>query len=182
MEENLRFVYEKEYWYISAFINTTKFIGETKAEEIEALLLDRLKNLSENDLKKSYKYIEKSFNAEEKKQVLVSMAKSISIECDWVPFFQNFPYTDENNPYTEDGKDLTYNTLGYFKLEVEYFREDPYRKETILPDIIQQIPFISKDILREFSKKKENEHLLLDLKSPIYVFVISKKIKPMEVQ
>lgn len=181
MEDNLRFVYEKEYWYISAFINTTKFIGETKAEEIEALLIDRLKNLSENDLKIAYKYIEKSTNAEEKKKILVNMAKSISIECDWVPFFQNFPYVDENNPYTEEGKDLTYNTLGYFKLEVEYFRDEPYQKETIPPDIIQQIPFISKDILKEFSKKKENEHLLLDLKSPIYVFVIAKKLKPIEV-
>jgi len=182
MEENLRFVYEKEYWYISAFINTTKFIGETKAEEIEALLLDRLKNLTENDLKKAYKYIEKSPNAEEKKRILVSMAKSIAIECDWEPFFQNFPYTDENNPYTVDNKDLTYNTLGYFKLEVEYYRDEPYQKEAIPPDIIQQIPFISIDILKEFSKKEDNQYLLLDIKSPIYVFVISKKLKPMEIQ
>jgi len=182
MEENLRFVYEKEYWYISAFINTTKFIGETKAEEIEALLLDRLKNLTENDLKKAYKYIEKSPNAEEKKRILVSMAKSIAIECDWEPFFQNFPYTDENNPYTVDNKDLTYNTLGYFKLEVEYYRNEPFQKNSITPILIQQIAFMSKAILKEFSKKKENQYLLLDIESPIYVFVISKNVKPMEVQ
>ncbi|MFX1287148.1 MAG: NUDIX domain-containing protein, partial [Promethearchaeota archaeon] len=182
MEENLRFVYEKEYWYISAFINTNEFIGETKAEEIEALLLDRLKNLNENDLKKAYKFLEKYPNAEEKKRLLVNIAKSINIECDWEPFFQNFPYTDEKNPYTADNKDLTYNTLGYFKLEVEYFRNEPFQKESITPDIIQQIPFISKDILKEFNKSKENQYLLLDLESPIYVFVISKKVKPMEVQ
>jgi len=157
MEENLRFVYEKEYWYISAFINTTQFIGETKAEEIEALLLERLKNLTENDLKKAYKYIEKSHNAEEKKRILVHMAKSVAIECDWLPFFQNFPYTDENNPYTVDNKDLTYNTLGFFKLEVEYYRNEPFQKESIPPDLIQQIPYISKGILREFSKREENQ-------------------------
>ena len=182
MEENLRFVYEKEYWYISAFINTNEFIGETKAEEIEALLLDRLKNLSENDLKKTYKYLEKYPNAEEKKRSLSNMAKSINIECDWEPFFQNFPYTDENNPYTEDNKDLSYNTLGYFKLEVEYYRNEPFQKDSITPDLIQQIPYISIDILKEFSKKKDNQYLLLDIESPIYVFVISKKLKPMEVQ
>jgi len=182
MEENLQFVYEKEYWYISAFINTNEFIGETKAEEIEALLLDRLKNLSENDLKKAYKFLEKYPNAEEKKRFLVNLAKSISIECDWEPFFQNFPYTDENNPFTVDNKDLTYNTLGYFKLEVEYYRNEPFQKDSITPDLIQQIPFISIDILKEFSKKEENQYLILDIESPIYVFVISKKVQPMEVQ
>ncbi|MFX0076186.1 MAG: hypothetical protein ACFE96_12135, partial [Candidatus Hermodarchaeota archaeon] len=169
MEGNLRFVYEKEYWYISAFINTNEFIGETKAEEIEALLLNKLKNLSENDLIKAYKFLDKYPHAEEKKRLLNSMAKSISIECDWVPFFQNFPYTDEKNPYTKDDKDLTFNTLGYFKLEVEYFKNETYQKESITPDILQQIPFISKDILKEFGNKEENQFLLLDLKSPIYV-------------
>jgi 8-oxo-dGTP diphosphatase len=182
MEENLRFVYEKEYWYISAFINTNEFIGETKAEEIEALLLDRLKNLSENDLKKTNKYLDKYPNAEEKKRSLSNMAKSINIECDWEPFFQNFPYTDENNPFTVDNKDLTYNTLGYFKLEVEYYRNEPFQKDSITPDLIQQIPYISIDILREFNKKEDNQYLILDIESPIYVFVISKKMKPMEVQ
>ena len=182
MEENLRFVYEKEYWYISAFINTNEFIGETKAEEIEALLLDRLKNLSENDLKKTYKYLDKYPNAEEKKRSLSNMAKSINIECDWEPFFQNFPYTDENNPFTVDNKDLTYNTLGYFKLEVEYYRDEPFQKDSITPDLIQQIPYISIDILKEFNKKEDNQYLILDIESPIYVFVISKKMKPMEVQ
>jgi 8-oxo-dGTP diphosphatase len=182
MEESLRFIYEKEYWYISAFINTNEFIGETKAEEIEALLLNRLKNLTENDLIKAYKFLDKYPNAEEKKRILSNMVKSIDIECDWEPFFQNFPYIDENNPYTEDNMDLTYNTLGYFKLEVEYYKNEPFYKETIAPDILQQIPFISIDILKEFNKKKENQHLILDLESPIYVFVISKKTTPIEVQ
>jgi hypothetical protein len=59
MEENIRFIYKKEFWYISAFINTNEFIGETKAEEIEALLLEKLKNLSEKDLKKSFDFLEK---------------------------------------------------------------------------------------------------------------------------
>ncbi|MHA1988380.1 MAG: hypothetical protein ACW98D_17230 [Promethearchaeota archaeon] len=112
MEENLRFIYKKEYWYISAFINTKEFNGETKAEEIEALLLRRLKNLSENDLKKAFEYLNKYPENEEKKRILKEMAESIEIECDWEPFFKNFPYTDEDNPFTEEGKELKYNTLG----------------------------------------------------------------------
>lgn len=182
MEENLRFIYKKEFWYISAFINTNEFIGETKAEEIEALLLEKLKNLSEKDFKKSFAFLEKYPHAEEKKNILVDMANSVEIECDWEPFFQNFPYIDENNPYTEDNKDLVYNTLGYFKFEVEYYKNEPYKKEKITPDLIQQIPFIVLDILKEFGKKQGNQFLLLDIQSPIYIFVISNKTTPFEVQ
>ncbi|MHA2180966.1 MAG: NUDIX domain-containing protein [Promethearchaeota archaeon] len=182
MEENFRFIYKKEFWYISAFINTNEFIGETKAEEIEALLLRRLKNLSEDYLKEAYNFLDKYPQAEEKKSILLEMAKSIDIECDWEPFFQNFPYTDENNPYTEDGDDLNYNTLGYFKFEVEYFIDDSSKKERITPDLIQQIPFIVLNILKEFKRNSENQFLLLDTQSPIYVFVISNKTSPMEVQ
>ncbi|MHA2038449.1 MAG: NUDIX domain-containing protein [Promethearchaeota archaeon] len=182
MEENLRFLYRKECWYISAFINTNQFIGETKAEEIEALLLKRLKNLRDDELKKAFTFLGKYDNAEKKKSILVEMVKNISIECDWEPFFQNFPYTDENNPYTEDNKDLIYNTLGYFKLEVEYFKNDSYNREKITPDLIQQVPYLALEILREYSSKKENEYLLLDTSSPIYVFVISTKTTPIEVQ
>jgi len=181
MEDTLRFIYKKEYWYISAFINTKEFIGETKAEEIEALLLNKLKNLTEEDLKKSYVFLDKYPHAEEKKSILKLMARSIEIECDWEPFFQNFPYIDENDPYTEDNRDLIYNTLGYFKLEVEYFKNEPYNKEKITPDLIQQIPFIVLDILKSYQKTPENEFLLLDTESPIYIFVITNKTRPIEI-
>ncbi|MHA2281390.1 MAG: NUDIX domain-containing protein [Promethearchaeota archaeon] len=182
MEENLRFIYKKEFWYISAFINTNKILGETKAEEIETLLLHRLKNLTEKDLKITYEHLEKHPQSEEKKNILAEMAKSIDIECDWEPYFQNFPYTDESTPYTEDGDDLNYNTLGYFKFEVEYYKDEPFKKEQITPDVIQQIPFIVLEILKKFKKESKNQFLLLDTNSPIYVFVISNKTSPIEVQ
>jgi 8-oxo-dGTP diphosphatase len=157
-------------------------VGETKAEEIEALLLERLKDLNENDLKKAFEFLEKYPNVEEKKDLLREMVKNVSIECDWEPYFQNFPYTDENNPYTEDNKDLIYNTLGYFKLEVEYFKNDSYKKDKITPDVVQQVPIIALDILKAYSSTKENEYLLIDTESPIYVFVISNKTTPTNVQ
>ncbi len=182
MEENLRIIYGKEYWFISAFINTKEFVGETKAEEIEALLLERLKDLNENDLKKAFEFLDKYPNVEEKKDLLREMVKNVSIECDWEPYFQNFPYTDENNPYTEDNKDLIYNTLGYFKLEVEYFKNESYKKDKITPDVVQQVPSIALDILKAYSSTKENEYLLIDTESPIYVFVISNKTTSINVQ
>ncbi|MFX1498977.1 MAG: hypothetical protein ACFFBH_15740, partial [Promethearchaeota archaeon] len=184
MEENLRFIYGKEYWYISAFINTNEFIGENKAEEIEALLLEKIHNLDERQLSKAFLYLEKYPHAEEKKELLKDMAKSISIECDWEPFFQNFPYTDENKQYSEveENKKLEYNTLGYFKFEVEYFKNEEFKKEQITPDLLQQIPFIAVDILKEFNNKTVNEFLILDLGSPIYTFVISNRTTPFTVQ
>ncbi|MFW9783645.1 MAG: NUDIX domain-containing protein [Candidatus Heimdallarchaeota archaeon] len=184
MEENLRFIYGKEYWYISAFINTVEFVGEIKAEQIEELLIRRLRNLSEEDFNKAFLYLDKYPQAEIKKETLRDMVSSISIECDWEPYFQSFPYTDENKPYSEvdEQKKLEYNTLGYFKLEVEYYKNEEYKKEKITPDLIQQVPFITVDILKEFNKRRENEFLILDLESPIYVFVISNKTMPHTVQ
>lgn len=182
MEESLSFIYEKEYWYISAFINTNEYIGETKAEEIEEYLKVKLNNLNQINLKKAFTYLDKYPHAKEKKGILINMAKSISIECDWKPFFQNFPYTDENKPFTEDSKDLVYNTLGYFRLEVEYYKNEPYQKRRISPDLIQQIPFIAINFLKDFGEKKENQFLLLDTESPIYIFVISNKTEPKEIQ
>ncbi|MEJ2249753.1 MAG: NUDIX hydrolase [Candidatus Lokiarchaeota archaeon] len=182
MEDTLSFIYGKEFWYISAFINTVEFVGETKAEELEALLLQRLHNLNDKDFSKAFTFLEKYPYAEEKKEILKDMANSISIECDWEPFFQNFPYRDENKQYTEDNREIEYNTLGYFKFEIEYFKNEEYKKEKISADLIQQIPFIANDILKEFSNKKQNDFLLLDTSSPIYVFVISNKTAPFEVR
>ncbi|MHA2474501.1 MAG: hypothetical protein ACXAES_14850 [Promethearchaeota archaeon] len=50
-------------------------MGETKAEEIEALLLERLKDLNENDLKKAFEFLEKYPNVEEKKDLLREMVR-----------------------------------------------------------------------------------------------------------
>ncbi|MHA2323931.1 MAG: NUDIX domain-containing protein, partial [Promethearchaeota archaeon] len=156
--------------------------GEDKAEEIEDHLLRRLHNLSEEEFRNSFNFLDKYPQSEEKKQILTEMVKSIEISCEWVPFFQNFPYRDENNPYTENGDKLEYNTLGYFKFEVESFKNEPNNKEKITSDLIQQIPFIVLDILKEFNRESENQFLLLDTKSPIYVFVISNKTSPIEVE
>ena len=181
MEDTLRFLYKKEFWHLSAFINTNEIIGETIAEDIERYLIDRIRNNSEAVLHNSFAYLDKYPEAGQKKAILLEMAKTITIECDWEPFFHNFPYTDENNPYTKDNRDLVYNTLGYFRFEVDYFKAEPMKKEMIKPELIQQIPFAVMDLLKAYVVEAKNEFLLLDLESPIHVFVVSTKMMPMEV-
>jgi 8-oxo-dGTP diphosphatase len=44
------------------------------------------------------------------------------------------------------------------------------------------VPLIAKEILKEYSNKMQNDFLLLDTESPIYVFIISKKTFPSNVQ
>jgi len=172
MEEVPVFGYFKEFWYINAFINTNYFIGETKAEEIEALLLERLKNLNENELSLAYNFLEKYSNAEEKKRSLVHMAKHIDIECDWEPIFHNFPYMDEENPYTHNFRPIVYNTLGCFKFEVEYYKDNPSKKEIVTPELIQLLLFLSLEILKDFSKDENNTFLLLDTSRLIYPIIL----------
>ena len=50
MEQNLRIIYKKEFWYISAMVNIEKLDCDAKSAEIEQLLNERLKKLTEDDL------------------------------------------------------------------------------------------------------------------------------------
>ncbi|MHA1315575.1 MAG: NUDIX domain-containing protein [Candidatus Helarchaeota archaeon] len=169
MENNIRFVYNKEYWYVSAFLDTNYLDGDDKSKEIETLLKEKLANLTMDDLSKI-----KGPNAEDYKRKVIEMGRNISLKCTWIPYFEAFPYRDENT-------DMEYNTLGYFQFEVEYYKDDQAKKETILPILIQQIPSRVLLILREFNQLKENEALFIDRESPIYVFVTSSRTLPAQV-
>ncbi|MHA1266120.1 MAG: NUDIX domain-containing protein [Candidatus Helarchaeota archaeon] len=164
MNETIQFIYEKEVWYISALVNTAYLRCEAKACEIEDVLKEKFQNLSNEDLKKI------EWNPEAVKKVK-EMGKNISLSCEWVTYIEYFPYYDENT-------DLNYNTLGYFRLEVEYYKDSPQKKEQVKPILIQQLPTIALNTLREFSSLTENHYLLIDIESPIYVFIISKEIRP----
>lgn len=167
MSEDLKFFYREEFWFMSAFINTHEVVGEDKAEEMEAKLLEKAKNLTENDFPRLLKRV--GFDAVQK---VIDMGKNMIVECDWVPYFEAFPYVDED-------RELSYNTLGYFRFEVEYYPGEPAKKATITPDLIQQIPGILKwGLLPNYSEKIENKYILLDLESPIFVFVTSNQCNP----
>jgi len=163
MSDDLKFMYKQEFWFASAFINTALVNGDQKSKEIKNLIFKKLGSLKEEDI------FRQEFASD-----IIEMAKNISIKCSWVTYIENFPYRDEN-------LEKEYNTLGYFQFDVEYYKENPEKKEKLNPLLIQQIPFIILDTLKEFSTESSNKGLEIDTESPIYVFVTSNGTKPKEI-
>jgi len=163
----MEFKYCEEYWFISTFLNTNLVKGNKKSEEIEKKVKERLRNLKKEDI--YYKI------REELGDTIVDMAKNITLSCKWIPYLENFPYEDENNQ-------RKYDTLGFFQFDVNYYKDEPSKKESIKSIYIQQIPQILLTFLREYSAKEENRGIIFDLESPIYVFVTSNKITPENIE
>jgi len=168
MSKEPEFVYEKECWYVSALINTNYVACIDNICEIEALIKEKVANLTDKDLKKI------DYNPEYVKKVK-DLGKSMFLECKWVPFIEFFPYHNEN-------KDLFFNSLGYFRFEVEYYKDAPEKKASIESLLIQQIPTIVLDLLRAYGEKAKNQYLFMDPESPIYTFVVSTGIQPENIQ
>ncbi|MFX0036175.1 MAG: NUDIX domain-containing protein [Candidatus Hermodarchaeota archaeon] len=162
----MEFIYKEEFWFISTFLNASIVDGIKKSQELENQIKERLNNLKKEDI--YYKI------RDEIGDNIIDMAKNISLSCNWVPYLENFPYEDENSQ-------RKYDSLGFFQFEVEYYKNELLKKENIKSSFIQQIPQILLSFLREYSKKEENEGLVFDLESPIYVFVTSNKLKPEEI-
>ncbi|MCK4369585.1 MAG: NUDIX domain-containing protein [Candidatus Lokiarchaeota archaeon] len=159
----MEFIYKEEFWFISTFLNTSLVEGGKKSQEIEKQVRERLSNLKKEDI--YYKI------RDEIGDNIIEMAKQISISCKWIPYLENFPYEDENSQ-------KKYDTLGFFQFDVEYYKNEPSKKESIKSSFIQQIPQILLAFLKNYSTKEENIGIIFDLESPIYVFVTSNKTKP----
>ncbi|MHA1933002.1 MAG: NUDIX domain-containing protein [Promethearchaeota archaeon] len=162
----MEFVYNTEYWLISTFIDSSIIDGTLKSTEIEKIIKQFLSNLKKEDI--YYKIREQSG------EILIDMAKNISLSCNWVPYLENFPYEDENSQ-------KKYDTLGYFQFDVEYYKGEPSKKEKIRSTFIQQFPQLILPLLGKFAEKPENRSIYFDLESPMYVFVTSNETKPAEV-
>ncbi|MFX1418266.1 MAG: NUDIX domain-containing protein [Promethearchaeota archaeon] len=160
------FVYNEEFWYVSTFLDSLLVDGNIKCKEIEKKIKEQLVRLDKDDI---YYKIRDEIGDD-----ILDMAKNISISCKWVPYLENIPYEDENSQ-------RKYDTLGFFQFDVEYYKNEPSKKENIKSSFIQQIPQILLRLLSEYSTKEENRGIIFDLESPIYVFVISNKIKPEEI-
>ena len=172
MAEKLKFVYKEEFWFISAFLKTSRTYGtkkdiiadgNQKSKEIETLIKNKLDNLTDKDIFKK-----------DLKDSILDLAQNISLTCNWVPYIENFPYRDENN-------ERQYDTLGYFQFDVEYYQNNQKKKESIKPILIQQIPYIVLNTLKEYAKLNENKSILFDTESPIFVFVTSNITKPAQI-
>ncbi len=160
MNESLQFIYKNEFWYISAFINSVTINAEAKSQEIEEIIKIKFKNLKEEDI----------FRKDLKNDIL-ELIKHISIKCSWVEFLSNFLFF----------RSFRFNTVGYFQFEVEHYKQDPSRKNSLNPLLLQQIPILVLNILKEYNHKPENEGIHLDTESPIYVFVTSNKSEPKDI-
>ena len=160
MNEPLQFIYKEEFWYVSAFINSANINAEAKSKEIEDLIKTKFKNLEEKDIYRK-----------DLKTDILELIKHISIKCSWVKCLSNFLYKDENS---ERG----FNTLGYFQFEVEHYKDDPSSKKSLKPLIIQQVPFLVLNILKDYNYKSGNEGIHFDTESPIYVFITSNESEP----
>lgn len=160
MNELLQFIYKEEFWYVSAFINSANINAEAKSKEIEDLIKIKFKNLEEQDIYRK-----------DLKNDILELIKHISIKCSWVKCLSNFLYKDENS---ERG----FNTLGYFQFEVEHYKDDPSSKKSLKPLIIQQVPFLVLNILKDYNYKSGNEGIHFDTESPIYVFITSNESEP----
>ena len=168
MTESLQFFYEKEYWYMSAIINTGYIDCDKKVKEIEELIKKKIINLTDTDLKKI------SWNKPWLEKVK-DIGKNMSIKCNWIPFIESFPYSDEN-------LGLKYDTLGYIEFEVEYYKGNPDKKKNIEPVYIQQIPIVISNELKKFRTKIDNQYFNLDLESPIFIFVIADEMLPNDIK
>ena len=164
MAEELQFIYKEEYWYISAFLNTVLVDSAAKSAEIESLIKEEFKKLKPEDIFR-----------QDLKDEIIGMVNNISLKCKWIPFLKSFPYKDENS-------EREFNTLGYFQFDVEYYKNDQTKKEALNPLLIQQVPYIVLNILKEFSKNPENKSIYFDTESPIYVFATSNKTNPAKIQ
>jgi len=164
MSELLQFIYKEEFWYLSAFLNSKAVSGIEIAKKIEVFIEYKFKNLTPND-----------FYRQDLKESIIDMVQNISIECNWVPYVEFFPYRDENT-------DRAFNTLGFFQFKVEHYHDQPSKKETLEPMLIQQIPYLLLDDLKDFFRDTIHDEIFIDTESPVYVFLTSNNIKPSTIE
>jgi len=160
MSELLHFVYKEEFWYISAFLNSKEVSGIETAKKIEDFIKYKFKHLTPND-----------FYRQDLKESIIDMVQNVSIECSWVSYLEFFPYKDENT-------NRAFNTLGFFQFKVEHYPDQPSKRDKLKPLLIQQIPYLLLDDLKEFFKDAFYNRILIDVESPVYVFLISNNTKP----
>ncbi len=167
-EENLQFIYKREYWFANAGINSSEIDVEEKIKELKGKLKEKLGNLTASDLP------EIDWDRDTQNEV-INLGKKISLDITWVSMLESFPHFNED-------KKLKYNEVGYLEFAVEYFKDEPDKKKQIRPTILHMLPVFVLKFLNEFCSLKENQYLYVDTEDPIFIFAISNKTTPIEVE
>lgn len=175
MEEELKFIYNKEYWYVSAFINTKHFKFDEQKKEIEQKLKEKLRNLKPTDMPGGLK----DYGKEKSEQIsdkVIELGSNISLKCKWIVHIPNLDYCHENI-------ESKFDELGSFRFEIEYYKSELDKKESVEPLHLQQIAIIALDELKNYNYREFNfpnikSPIYIDGKSPIFICVISNEIKP----
>lgn len=163
MEEPIKFNYKEEYWYLSAFLNTSMITGKEIAKKLTQFVRESISNIQEGDIYRK-----------DLKSEVFDMIEYISFKCKWIEYIDNFPFYDENTSQS-------YDSLGYFQFDVEYYKDQEDLKRKIKPILLQQIPYI---LLRNLKTKRDRfgEGVYFDLESPIYIFVVSNGTEPSNIE
>ncbi|GAG54099.1 unnamed protein product [marine sediment metagenome] len=88
-------------------------------------------------------YVHSQLNINDMENDILELIKHISIKCSWVEFLSNFLFF----------RSFRFDTVGYFQFEVEHYKQDPSSKDSLNPLLIQQIPILVLDILKEYNYK-----------------------------
>jgi 8-oxo-dGTP diphosphatase len=160
----VQFVPQREVWFVSAFVNSAAVDPHRRAVELAELLTAELRGVTPERLARL------AYDPPLLATAL-AMAASITIVGSWSTYVDGFPFHDENTG-------LLYNKLGHFEFAVEYFADEPQRRRTIDPVLIQQLPLLAAERLRRLSSLKANSALRLDTTSPIFVMVVTDEVVP----
>ncbi len=160
----LQFVPKREFWFVSAFVNSAAVDPHAWARELGELVERQLRDLAPADLPRI------AWDPDLVRRT-VEMARSARAVASWNPYLDGFPYYEEN-------AGLPFNKLGYFEIEVTYFPDAPERRREIEPLMTQQPPTAVLERFRERSVMKSHGPVRLDLASPVYVLTVTDEALP----
>lgn len=160
----LQFVPKREFWFVSAFVNSAAVDPHAWARELGELVERRLRDLAPADLPRI------AWDPDLVRRT-VEMARSARAVASWNPYLDGFPYYEEN-------AGLPFNKLGYFEIEVTYFPDAPERRREIEPLMTQQPPTAVLERFRERSVMKSHGPVRLNLASPVYVLTVTDEALP----
>ncbi|GAB4325660.1 MAG: hypothetical protein Kow0069_31800 [Promethearchaeota archaeon] len=174
--EDVRFVYREEYWFVSAFIDTTDEYdpetGRVLAEKNIPEVVRRVGTFFERTIREldreTLDRVPQLAGRDDLKGRVVQMAKAAKVTCAWHTFVEEFPVRLDDHEY---------NALGFLEFHVDYSASAPHAVGAIRPSDLQNVALHVQSrlsALRQLEAGRDLfEYVWPDLESPIFVFVVS---------